>query len=121
MDKKRATKSTAVARSVPRTSGYATRGHCSLSSKWPYTLVHSSYRETGRTDLVEFFDPRSKDGLDPGSRWHDPEMLVGITFDLTTPQNRRSEYRVFLSTSDVSRLVNWLRSTQRDESESIIF
>jgi hypothetical protein len=47
--------------------------------------------------------------------------LVGITFDLTTPQNRRSEYRVFLPTSDVSRLVNWLRSTQRDESESIIF
>ena len=118
---KRATKKTAVAGSGPRTSGYATRGHCSLYAKWPYTLVHSSYRETGRTDLVDFFDPRKKDALEAGSRWHDPEMLVGITFDLTTPQNRRSEYRVFLSSSDVSRLVNWLRSTQRDESEGLIF
>jgi hypothetical protein len=48
-------------------------------------------------------------------------MSVGITFDLTTPQKKRSEYRLFLSTSDVSRLVNWSHSTQRDESKSIIF
>ena len=98
-------KSKAAPRTARSSKGHAIRGHIRCSD--PHEPEYASYlfKESGRTSELRFFDPRddSTDAFCGGK--HNEHTIAGIDFSFGEYRSRLTYYRVFLTASDIEKLV----------------
>ena len=87
------------------TKSFATRGHMKHSHSWYGDYLNSAFRETARSEELKLFDPTADSNKSIADGKHNAKMAVGIEFCVGEDTERVSHFRVFLTASDVARLV----------------
>ena len=87
------------------TKSFATRGHMKHSYSWYGDYLNTAFRETARSEELKLFDPTSDSNKSIADGKHNGNMAVGIEFRVGEDTERVSYFRVFLTASDVARLV----------------